>query len=357
MVEFELVIDKEFQNLLPPLTDAEQQQLEANLLADRRVIDPVLYWCDPRTDKNVVIDGMHRWPIAKEHNLPCKTEPMPFKSRDEAALWILEHQLGRRNLLKPEAIRKIRGELYNRMKTAHGGDRRSSAQNGSLKGSASKRVAEMAGVSEGTVIRDGKRRDALANISAPIRTAIETSQLKAGDAEVLALAEMPKGEQQAAFRDVRVGNQPSLAAAIEAHGGSISKPATAKPDKSKAAKAVETAPVVEPPIVTEAAETAETTAPVPEVTGDPDDTAVAMAAHNRRIDAFCEGIERWAMEHKPDVEYLDKDGRWDVFMTSLRGGLLAIQEAKGKICSDCRGEGCRECLSLGFVPVGDEVTA
>jgi hypothetical protein len=362
MVEFELVIDKEFQNLLPPLTAAEHQQLEANLVADGRVIDPVLYWCDPKMDQNVVIDGMHRWPIAKANNLPCRTEPMPFKTRNEAALWILEHQLGRRNLLKPEAIRKIRGELYNRLKGPQGGDHRSKAtsQNGMLKGGAAKHVADLAGVSTGTVMRDGKYAEAMSKLSEPIRKAVETCQIKASEVEVLAMADMPKGEQQAAVRDLRVGKSPSLSEAIKAHGGKLAKQAATKPapmpeqwaaaeaeaDAADNADEAEAASEANEPEQCEPEEQA-----APEC--DDEGTAVAMAAHNRRIDAFCEGLERWAMEHKPDVEYLDKDGRWDVFLTALHGGLLAIQEAKGKICSDCRGEGCRECLSLGYVAVGD----
>lgn len=359
MVELDLNIDKEFANLLPPLTAAEQQQLEANLIADGRVIDPVLYWCDPKTDQNVVIDGMHRWPIAKEHNLPCRTEPMPFKSRNEAALWILEHQLGRRNLLKPEAIRKIRGELYNRLKGPQGGDHRSTSQNGSLKGGAAKHVADLAGVSTGTVMRDGKYAEALGKLSEPIRKAVETCQIKAGEAEVLALAEMPKGEQQAAVRDLRVGKSPSLTAAIESHGGTVAKQAAPKPapvvdepepEEDPVEEDQEDADEADEPEQDEDDELEEQAAPA----CDDEGTVIAMAAHNRKIEEFCADIEQWARDNKPDVEYLDdRTGRWKCFLTALHGCLISVREAKGVVCSDCHGEGCKGCLSLGYVAVGD----
>jgi len=353
MVELDLNIDKEFSKLLPPLSAAEHQQLEANLLADGRVIDPVLYWCDPASDRNIVIDGMNRWPIAKAHNLPCRTEPMPFKSRNEAALWILEHQLGRRNLLKPEAIKKIRGELYNRLKGKQGGDHRSTSQNGTLKGGAAKHVADLAGVSTGTVMRDGKYAEALGKLSEPIRKAVETCQIKASESEVLAMAEMPKAEQQAAVRDLRVGNKPSLTAAIEAHGGTVAKQAATKP-----APVVDEQEPEEDPVEADQEDAAdEPEQDEPEEVNAPacDDegTIIAMAAHNRKIEEFCADIEQWAKDNKPDVEYLDKSGRWNGFLTALRGGLLCIKEAKGTICPDCHGEGCKGCLSLGYVAVGD----
>lgn len=367
MVELDLNIDKEFSKLLPPLTDAEHQQLEANLVADGRVIDPVLYWCDPKSEQNLVIDGMHRWPIAKEHNLPCRTEPMPFKSRNEAALWILEHQLGRRNLLKPEAIRKIRGELYNRLKGPQGGDHRSTLQNGSLKGGAAKHVADLAGVSTGTVMRDGKYAEALGNLSEPIRKAVETCQIKASEAEVLAMAEMPKGEQQAAVRDLRVGKSPSLTAAIESHGGTVAKQAA-----QKTATVVDEPEPEEYPVEAdqedEDDDADEAAAESCEPDQDEDDeaeeqaspacddegTVIAMAAHNRKLEEFCAHIEQWAKDNKPDVEYLDdKTGRWKCFLIALHSCLISVREAKGVVCPDCHGEGCKGCLSLGYVAVGD----
>jgi hypothetical protein len=283
---------------------------------------------------------------------------MPFKTRNEAALWILEHQLGRRNLLKPAAIKKIIGELYLRLKGKQGGDHRSTSQNGTLPGGAAQHVADLAGVSTGTVMRNAKYSEALKQLSEPIRKAVETCQIKAGEAEVLALADMPRGEQQAAVRDLRVGKSPSLTAAIESHGGTVAKQAAPKP-----APVVDEPEPEEDPVEADQDDADEAVADEPdqdepeEQTApacDDEGTVIAMAAHNRKIEEFCADIEHWAKDNKPDVEYLDdRTGRWKCFLTALHGCLLSVREAKGVVCSDCHGEGCKQCLSLGYVAVGD----
>ncbi|MBQ3412124.1 MAG: hypothetical protein IJG67_03725 [Oscillospiraceae bacterium] len=40
----DLQIDKEFAEKIPPLTKEEYEQLEANILADGRVINPLIVW-------------------------------------------------------------------------------------------------------------------------------------------------------------------------------------------------------------------------------------------------------------------------------------------------------------------------
>ena len=84
-------IDNEFRTLIPPLTEEEFNQLEANCL-ENGIQDSLKTW------DGILIDGHNRYEIAQKHGLEFKTEEMEFSSRDDVKLWIIKNQLGRRNL-------------------------------------------------------------------------------------------------------------------------------------------------------------------------------------------------------------------------------------------------------------------
>lgn len=92
-----IIIDKEFQALIPPLSDDEYRQLEENCIRDG-IRDPLVTW--PQDDGNqILIDGHNRWEIsAKNAGIPFKIVQMRFESRDAAKAWIIKNQLGRRNV-------------------------------------------------------------------------------------------------------------------------------------------------------------------------------------------------------------------------------------------------------------------
>ena len=56
-----LKIDPEFQGKIPPLTFEELNQLEANILRDGRIINPIIVW------RGLIVDGHNRYRIAQEH--------------------------------------------------------------------------------------------------------------------------------------------------------------------------------------------------------------------------------------------------------------------------------------------------
>ena len=92
-----IIIDKEFQALIPPLSDDEYRQLEENCIRDG-IRDPLVTW--PQDDgTEILIDGHNRWEIsAKNAGIPFKIVKMRFESRAEAKNWIIKNQLGRRNV-------------------------------------------------------------------------------------------------------------------------------------------------------------------------------------------------------------------------------------------------------------------
>ena len=116
-----LKIDPEFQGKIPPLTFEELNQLEANILRDGRIINPIIVW------QGLIVDGHNRYTIVQEHpEISFSTMPLPFESREEVLAWICKNQLGRRNLT-PEQKKYLIGKQYEAEKCANGGDRKSPA--------------------------------------------------------------------------------------------------------------------------------------------------------------------------------------------------------------------------------------
>ena len=88
----ELYIDEEFKGLLPDLADSERQELEKQILRDG-VLNPIIVW------NGTIVDGHNRYMICKLNGITeFPVKEMEFESRDDAIEWILQHQLGRRNL-------------------------------------------------------------------------------------------------------------------------------------------------------------------------------------------------------------------------------------------------------------------
>jgi len=204
MAELDLHINKRLKNLLPSLAAEERKQLAANIKADGRVTDPLLYWFDGK--QNVVVDGMHRFEIARRESIPYRTEHIEIgKTYEDVELWILNRQLGRRNLISPQAQRKLRGELYNRLKRKNGDGRGPEGQFVPLVKPPAKTVADMAGVDERTVKRDGARVEALEKCTPSVQKGVNTGTFKVLDAEIKTLAALSSTDQNTIAMDLRKG--------------------------------------------------------------------------------------------------------------------------------------------------------
>ena len=130
-----LTIDQEFRSLIPPLTDEEHAQLAASL-SEEGCRDPLVVWQgEPPADAThrcpgpwgrqlalesmltevtwlcptcgevrqrpyVLLDGHHRYTICQRDEMPFAIVEAPawVKTREEASIWIIQNQLGRRNL-------------------------------------------------------------------------------------------------------------------------------------------------------------------------------------------------------------------------------------------------------------------
>lgn len=93
-----IVIDKEFRDLIPALSDEERQGLEESLL-NEGCRDSLVLWGD------ILIDGHNRYEICNKYHIPYETVQREFASRNEVISWIILNQFGRRNLPAHERAR------------------------------------------------------------------------------------------------------------------------------------------------------------------------------------------------------------------------------------------------------------
>lgn len=208
-----LKINAKFRDLIPPLTTAERQQLHDNIVDDGCVTETIKVW-----DGNIV-DGHNRYEIATEEGIEYSIEYYDFESEQDAIEWILKNQLGRRNL-SPDDASELRGRLYKARKESKGGDQKSKGQNALLGKSLGKsnktasEIAEETGVNEKTVRRDEEYVDALDSLSAPVREAIKSKDVKATKSDVKTLAEFDKQSQAAIVGSVQSGEVATLKDAL-----------------------------------------------------------------------------------------------------------------------------------------------
>jgi hypothetical protein len=135
-----------------PLSKEEFGVLEQNILkAGCR--DPLVLW--QRSDgANILVDGHNRLKICLKHDLPYKVKKVSFADLDEVKDWMVDNQLGRRNL-NPDQLSYYRGVKYLSARQDKGG-----YKNVLLKGqselSTSEFLADQFKVSESTIKRDAK---------------------------------------------------------------------------------------------------------------------------------------------------------------------------------------------------------
>ena len=110
----QLKIDPEFQSKIPPLQFEEEQQLEQNIIAEGRLLNPIITW------NGYILDGHTRYRILKKHGfIKFEVEEIQLANKYEALAWICKNQLGRRNL-SPERKKFLLGKEYETTKLAVG---------------------------------------------------------------------------------------------------------------------------------------------------------------------------------------------------------------------------------------------
>lgn len=90
-----LVIDPEFEALIPALAPDEYDALESSLVSDG-CRDALVVWADGETV--TLVDGHNRYHLCQKHALPFTTIEHAFDSREDVIVWMVKNQLARRNL-------------------------------------------------------------------------------------------------------------------------------------------------------------------------------------------------------------------------------------------------------------------
>lgn len=91
-------IDPELNEVLPKLSDADYKALEQSLLAEGYKGAPIMVWGD------VIVDGHNRYEICNKHNIPYEIKAVEFANKEEAIIWMVRQQLGRRSLTPLQRI-------------------------------------------------------------------------------------------------------------------------------------------------------------------------------------------------------------------------------------------------------------
>jgi hypothetical protein len=152
-----LTILKEIKDYILPLSDEEFFNLEKSILLEG-CRDPLIAW-KKKNDQLVLVDGHNRYKICKKNNIPFKVKKIDFKDIEEVKIWMVENQMGRRNLT-PDQLSYYRGLKYLSLKKKKGGydNVLSKGQNDF---STSEFLAAQFNVSESTVKRDAKFAEGL----------------------------------------------------------------------------------------------------------------------------------------------------------------------------------------------------
>ena len=204
----QLKIDPEFQSKIPPLQFEEEQLLEQNIIAEGRLLNPIITW------NGYILDGHTRYRILKKHGfIKFEVEEIQLANKYEALAWICKNQLGRRNL-SPERKKFLLGKEYESTKLAVGaplGSKhgiRKCGQNDHIftESRTCQRIASEHGVGEKTVRRAEKYSqgiDAAEEAVPGAQEEILNGRIKATDAQIAALPAIPKEERPAILDELR----------------------------------------------------------------------------------------------------------------------------------------------------------
>ena len=161
-----IIIDPQFQSLLPALDTETFKLLEDNIL-ENGCRDALVLWGE------TLVDGHNRYAICSKHDIPYKTVSKDFPSREDALIWIITTQVARRNL-NTKQISYYRGLHYRADQQIQGSHMQQAKENSNLEvesgqnvhfqksiGSTGKRLSGIYKVNEKTIRRDANGADAI----------------------------------------------------------------------------------------------------------------------------------------------------------------------------------------------------
>jgi len=94
---YSLKIDEELRDLLPPMEDEEHKRLEESIVK-LGCQTPLFVW------HGYIADGHNRYGICQKHKIPFDILELAIDNKSDVMLWMMDGQLGRRNLSPAQRI-------------------------------------------------------------------------------------------------------------------------------------------------------------------------------------------------------------------------------------------------------------
>ena len=230
-----IVVLEELRSFIPSPTDDELTQLEANIVKNG-CKDALLLWettqrvidensLTPDAPAYILVDGHNRFKICKERGINFNVQVMRFESLKEVKDYMIDLQLGRRNLTPQQASyfrglryniekaekgkygrkeHKSQNDTYAKMtieddksqndtyaKTANENDKSQNDtynQNAENEGSTSEKLAQEYKVSRATIMRDAEFAAGLDQLQPTLKQAVLNGEIKIGKTDIQKLA-------------------------------------------------------------------------------------------------------------------------------------------------------------------------
>ncbi|AEI52245.1 hypothetical protein [Runella slithyformis] len=214
---------EELRSFIPSPTDEEWSQLEKNIVTNG-CKDALLLWettqaaiepetLTPNAPVFVLVDGHNRYQICTTRNISFNVQVMSFASLKEVKDYMIDLQLGRRNL-SPQQASYFRGLRYNLEKSEKGKYDRNKhkSQNGTYEEndpenhksqngtydknslSTSRKLAKEYKVGRNTILRDAEFAAGLDKLDTRLKNAVLSGEMKIGKSEIQKLAKVESTE-------------------------------------------------------------------------------------------------------------------------------------------------------------------
>jgi hypothetical protein len=215
-----IVVLEELRTFIPSPTDEELSQLETNIVKNG-CKDALLLWettqqvidensVTPDAPAYILVDGHNRFKICKAREINFNIQVMRFESLKDVKDYMIDLQLGRRNLT-PQQASYFRGLRYNIEKAEKGKyDRKEHKfqndtyaeneikndkshfdtyiQEPENKGSTSEKLAQEYKVSRATIMRDAEFAAGLDQLQPTLKQAVLNGEIKIGKTDIQKLA-------------------------------------------------------------------------------------------------------------------------------------------------------------------------
>lgn len=184
-----LTILTDIQDFIVPLTTEESEHLERRLL-EEGCRDPLVVW-RRGAQELVIVDGHNRFRICNKHKISFSFTEIEFEDLDHVKLWMIENQIGRRNLTQDQLC-YYRGLKYLSLRKKKGGYRNMTAKR-STEESTALLLSKEFNVSESTIKRNAKFAEILNRVGEAdpvLKRKILTGKVKVKRSEMNAFAEL-----------------------------------------------------------------------------------------------------------------------------------------------------------------------